>query len=328
MLLLQSAAEGRLAATLAQEGGMPSVLWAGPRKKGPVRLKLGVVVEKLRYEIECGLPILDGAPVPTKFHMDPLVKVENIWFQDAKTPVHLMERRGGACWARDDQGRRAEFHLTFWDSESALSQLLEPHRFPQVAALRQEMQRWRFYHHFRTDEDSPIRHPQIGTRTPILSHDGRDLAAALQTIIENGEDRSLEESIEQAFPGGRLGTSTEEGRFIVSLELPGLLRPMDARELSDGTLRYLCLLAALLTPRPPQVLALNEPETSLHPDLMAPLAKLIVRASGKSQIWLTTHSQRLAQCIEEESGVKSIPLEKVGGETRIAGKGKYVFDND
>src|SRR6185503_6629816 len=100
--------------------------------------------------------------------------------------------------------------------------------------------------------------------------------------------------IEQAFPGGKLATSTDDGRFIVSLELPGMLRPMDARELSDGTLRYLCLLAALLSPRPPQVLALNEPETSLHPDLMAPLAKLIVRAARDSQIWLTTHSQRLA----------------------------------
>ena len=63
--------------------------------------------------------------------------------------------------------------------------------------------------------------------------------------------------------------------------MPGILRPLEARELSDGTLRYLCLIAALLSPRPATLLALNEPEMSLHPELMQPLAELIVLASPR-----------------------------------------------
>jgi len=94
-------------------------------------------------------------------------------------------------------------------------------------------------------------------------------------------------------------------------------RALDARELSDGTLRYLCLLAALLTPRPPKVLALNEPESSLHPDLLAPLGKLIAEASHETQLWITTHSRELAWAIEEHSGASPVKLHKVEDETRL-----------
>jgi predicted ATPase len=99
--------------------------------------------------------------------------------------------------------------------------------------------------------------------------------------------------------------------------MPGFQRPFDAKELSDGTLQYLCLLAALLSPRPPNLLALNEPETSLHPDLFESLAKLIARAANKSQLWITTHSQVLADFILEYAGANPIELEKIDGATKI-----------
>ena len=99
--------------------------------------------------------------------------------------------------------------------------------------------------------------------------------------------------------------------------MPDLPRPLEAWEFSDGMLRYLCLLAALLSPRPPAVLALNEPETSLHPDLLAPLAAQIVAASERSQVWVTTHAMPLAREIERLSGVRPIELRKVSGETRV-----------
>ena len=93
---------------------------------------------------------------------------------------------------------------------------------------------------------------------------------------------------------------------------------IEATELSDGTLQYLCLLAALLSPRPPMLIALNEPETSIHPDLLVPLARLIVNASAQTQLWITTHSTRLADEISADSSCVAIQLAKVDGETRIA----------
>ena len=100
--------------------------------------------------------------------------------------------------------------------------------------------------------------------------------------------------------------------------MPDLPRPLEAWEFSDGMLRYLCLLAALLSPRPPSLLALNEPETSLHPDLLPSLAAQIVAASERSQVWVTTHSRALAEGIERLSGVRPVELRKVAGETIVA----------
>ena len=152
----------------------------------------------------------------------------------------------------------------------------------------------------------------------MLSHDGRDLAAALQTIILIGDAPALTEHLERAFPGAELEIEAIDGRFRTLLQMPTLFRPLDARELSDGTLRYLCLLAALLSPRPPPLLALNEPETSLHPDLLVPLAELLAAASKRCQLWVTTHSEPLAGELQRLTGVEPIRLAKKNGATVLA----------
>jgi predicted ATPase len=97
---------------------------------------------------------------------------------------------------------------------------------------------------------------------------------------------------------------------------------MATSELSDGTLRYLCLLAALLSPRPPPFVSLNEPEMSLHPDLLAPLGKLIAEASRRSQIWVTTHSEPLASAIAANGSVMPLRLGKELGATVLLGSGE------
>ena len=115
-----------------------------------------------------------------------------------------------------------------------------------------------------------------------------------------------------------------EARFRLLLQMPAFQRPFTAQELSDGTLRYLCLAASLLSPRPPSVLALNEPETHIHPDLLKPMAKLIVDAAQHSQLWVTTHAEPLAKEISRLSKCELIEVEKRSGETQIAGlSGKY-----
>lgn len=158
--------------------------------------------------------------------------------------------------------------------DSLFDQVGNLHASPEVLQLRESIRGWRFYDHFRTDPDAPVRQPQLGTRTPVLHHDGRDLAAALQTILEIGKAEALHAAISDAFPGAKLAIDSElGGHFCIEFYQEGLLRPLSAAELSDGTLRYLLLVAALLTPRPPTMMVLNEPETSLHPDLLPALAR-------------------------------------------------------
>lgn len=334
VFLLAKAAAGGFAQVIADEGGMPSVLWAGARKSRslgssrmePVRMLLGVKTDIFNYELSCGLPKLQG-PIPTTqfrsaFVMDPEVKEEHVWMESGGLKVTFFQRGPKGAWILDSDERLTDYSGELQPTESVLSQLREPHLYPELSALRTEMSRWRFYHHFRTDAESPLRHPQVGVRTPVLSHDGRDLAAALQTINEIGLSEELHEAIRQAFPGASLEIEHDEdnGMFAVLLRMPGLKRPLRARELSDGTLRYLCLLAALLSPRPPALLALNEPETSLHPDLLEPLAQQMVTASRNSQLWVVTHSEKLAELVEKHSGESPIRLQLENGETRVVGQ--------
>jgi predicted ATPase len=322
LYLLAAAASGRLAWTLAEEGGMPSALWAGKRKKEAVRMELGVVLEPLRYHLACGLPqsqMWATGQEPSHFMLDPEVKEERVSILDGGRVVALAERKGPTAFARDGEGRRVTYPAALRSAESLLSQLEDPHRYPTLSALRQELLAWRFYHHFRTDLEAPLRHPQVGIQTPVLSHDGRDLAAALETIREIGYLEELDAAVARAFPGARLHIESPAARFRVLLELPGLSRPLDAGELSDGTLRYLCLLAALMSPRPPPLLVLNEPETSLHSDLYLPLAELIASAARRSQLLVTTHSEALADEIARHAkDVRRVRLTKEGGETREA----------
>jgi predicted ATPase len=337
VFLLAKAAAGGFAQVIAEEGGMPSVLWAGARKSRSmgtirmegVRMSLGIKTDTFSYELVCGLP-KQSSGEKSAFSLDPEVKEERVWMDAPHgLKVTFFERSPKGAWILDNDERLADYSGELLPTESVLSQLREPHLYPELSSLRTEMSRWRFYHHFRTDAESPLRHPQVGVRTPVLAHDGRDLAAALQTINEVGQSQDLHEAIRQAFPGASLEIEHDEdnGMFAVLLRMPGLRRPLRARELSDGTLRYLCLLAALLSPHPPSLLALNEPETSLHPDLLEPLAKQLVNAAKYSQLWVVTHSQRLAELVEKFSGEAPISLEINGGETRVIGQ-RLVDDSE
>jgi predicted ATPase len=187
--------------------------------------------------------------------------------------------------------------------------------------LRETIRSWRFYDHFRTDAVAPVRQPQIGTRTPVLGHEGTDLAAALQTILEIGDHEALQLAIEDAFPGARISVNSNNALFSLAWYQPGLLRPLAASELLDGTLRYLLLVAALLTPRPPALMILNEPETSLHPDLLPALARLIRTASRATQIIVVSHAAGLVNALELDEQCVIHNLHKENGATRITGMG-------
>jgi predicted ATPase len=200
--------------------------------------------------------------------------------------------------------------------DSMLTHCSDPREAPELLTLRERMRNWRLYDHFRTDSEAPARRRQIGTYTPVLASDGADLAAAVQTIRAIGNPDDLDETIADAFPGSSISTSNNDGYFEVMMHQRGLLRSLRTSELSDGTLRYLLLTAALLSPRPPELMILNEPETSLHPDLLPPLARLIARAAKRSQTIVVSHADSLVWELVAAAG-KQIILEKQLGETVI-----------
>ena len=338
--LLADIAQGRIVQSLAAEGGLNSTLWAGPEsfsrgmregttpvqgvvRKGPVGLRLGFSSEDYGYAIDLGLPpppkpTFDGSP-STKFGRDPEIKVESVWTGERLDRANEFARRDRVmARVRDDSGAWRQVTSDLALQDSMMTFCADPDGAPELLQLRETMRGWRFYDHLRTDPDATARRPQVGTFTPVLSGDGADLAAALQTIIEIGARDDLATTIADAFAGAAVTIVEREGFFELEMRQHGLLRPLRAAELSDGTLRYLMLAAALLSPRPPALMVLNEPETSLHPDLLAPLGRLIATASARSQVIVVSHARALVAALEGTDGCRTITLEKQLGETRVA----------
>ena len=331
--LLADVAQGRIIPSLAAEGGLPSALWAGPesfsrgmregtvpvqgvRRDGPVSLKLGFSSEEYGYAIDLGLP----APVPrTRFLKDPQIKRESVWTGETLGRLNgFADRSGPSVRVRNQKGAWQQSAETLQPSDSMLTHCTDPREAPELLTLRERLRAWRFYDHLRTDLEAPARRRQVGTRTQVLASDGADLPAAIVTIQEIGAADELDAAVADAFPGSSVGVIDMDGFFEVEMRQHGLLRPLRAAELSDGTLHYLLLVAALLSPRPPELMILNEPETSLHPDLLPPLARLIAQASGRSQVIVVSHARVLASALADAGG-RPIVLEKELGETLVSG---------
>jgi predicted ATPase len=339
--LLADVSRNGAVAALAREGGLHSTLWAGPEqgtkpgratqgtvRTAPVALRLGFGGDEFGYAIDLGLPIPSGDPEAAKFNLDPAIKTEAVWSGPVLRPAtSLIKRHNNAVTIRGADGKWSPKPYPIAPFDSMLSEFADPEAAPELFRVRDRIRSWRFYDHFRTDAQAPARAPQIGTRTPVLAHDGADLAAALQTIVATGRRAELGEAIDGAFPGSRLEIEVEAyGRFSLQLWQRGLLRPLGAPELSDGTLRYLLLVAALLSPRPADLLVFNEPETSLHPDLLQPLGALVAAVSQRSQIIVVSHSGGLIEGIKRAAAklhtdVGMVELEKANGETVLPGQG-------
>ena len=329
--LSETAHDGAIAA-LAREGGLTSTLWAGPEKvsrdvkngvfptqgtvrKHPIGLKLGFSGDEFGYALDLGLP----PKAETAFVLDAEIKAEAVWHGPILRAGSLLAERSGPVVRvrRSDGWNVTDHRLALWSS--IMSEVADAESAPEVFALKQMLASWRFYDHLRTDRDAPARQSIVGTRTPVLASDGGDLAAAIQTILESRPDDQFNQYVDRAFPGSSVHITVEAGRFQLQFAQADLLRALSAEELSEGTLRYLLLLTALLSPLPAPLLVLNEPETSLHPSMLPALADLVRAASSESQIIVVTHSKVLVGALAK-AGAERHELVKENGETRITGQ--------
>ncbi|UXN62140.1 AAA family ATPase [Phyllobacterium zundukense] len=333
MQLIKASAEGTLSYEIAREGGMQSALWTGKRRSGPVRMgftaefdgddtaiRSGYSVETglaPSYQVEVGL----RPPAAAGFAFEPQIKEETLSIDSGRRPVEMMGRKGPAVFARDDSGRRVEHPVKLLDSETGLAILGSSGRYPEIGDLRATLLGWRFYHGFRTDRDSPVRRPSLAITAPMLDEDGGNLAAVFATLVHIREDTiDLDRCIAEALAGATLDVPVPGETATFGLRLPEfpqrLFRP---EELSDGQIRFLALAGALLSYRLPRLIALNEPETSLHPSMLPALADMIAQAAERTQLWIVTHSRALADEISARTGVRAMTVVRQDGATSIEG---------
>lgn len=325
--LLADVADGRLIGSLAAAGGLSSVLWAGPEvisgamrrgevpvqgtglRKAPISLQMGFASDDLGYLVDVGLPSpglgQPSHPAAWLFQRDPIIKREAVFAGPVLRPAATLASR-----PKDMDPR-----------SSILDDLPGSEEHPELASMRRLIRSWRFHDPLRVDADSLARLPQVITHTAALSHDGHDLAAALLTTYESAWGGPLRGAVADAFQGATLDWVADEVRGVVALRQPGMLRPMEASELSDGTLRFLALAAALLPVEAPSLLVLNEPETSLHPDVLPALGALILAACERTQVVVVSHSRPLIDLLARYPGAVCHELAKDVGETVVAGRG-------
>ena len=297
--LFAALADGTFPQLMAEEGGTPSCFWAGsiPGPKRPKTVKLHLGSATFDWKMVFGLvPTTPGDP--TMFRTDPDMKKEHL---NSELGSHNRTE-----WARD-----------IGHNESMLSYIRDAVSYPALALAREDILSWRFYDGFRNDTDSPLRKGSARAWSPVLAMDGANLAATLQTIRESSFPDRLEEVIAMAFPDHLLEIVASDSELHIEWRLPELSRPLRASELSDGTLRFIALCAALLAPKAPACLVLNEPENSLNPSLFPALAQLIYYANEASQVIVITHSEELSELLEQEQGAMLQSLVLDEGATRL-----------
>jgi predicted ATPase len=191
--------------------------------------------------------------------------------------------------------RKMNLRRETWRSdESILVQRRDPQRFPEFSSLAIQYGRISIYRGWDTTRYSQIRQP---SRTDLPSDrllpDATNLSIVLSNILSSSMGENLERRLRR-FHGGyqKITTNIFGGNVQIYLDEKGT-SPISAYQMSDGFLRYLCLLAILCHPTPPPLICIEEPEIGLHPDMILEVLDLLVEASGRTQVIITTHSDMI-----------------------------------
>jgi predicted ATPase len=134
----------------------------------------------------------------------------------------------------------------------------------------------------------------------FLIEDGSNMGLILNDLLHRGMRKSIIERLSHFYDGIEdVTTKVHGGTIQVFLHEEGMNQPIPATRLSDGTLRYLCLLCVLLHPDPPSLVCIEEPELGVHPDILPRIGEMLVGASERTQLIVTTHSDVLVSALSE-----------------------------
>ena len=233
-------------------------------------------------------------------------------------PYRYFGYLNGTAIVKRKAGANQRFARTDLDpSQSILSQRKDPHDFPEITYLGQQFDTIRIYREWSFGRQATARQPQSSDLpNNFLAEDTSNLALVLNRLRRTPSvKKHLVEMAGKLYEGlTDFDVLVEGGTVQVFLEESDITVP--AARLSDGTLRYLCLLAILCDDDPPPLVCIEEPELGLHPDMMPTLAGLLREASARCQLIVTTHSDVLVDALTEEPE-NVIVCEKHEGRTTL-----------
>jgi len=206
------------------------------------------------------------------------------------------------------------------ESELAIFQVKDLYRYPTPYALLKQFQEWTLYRDINVGPEAPVRLPALLRPTTRLSENGANLSPVLHTIKEQHRDRWEEilELLHTAYPEFRdirVPGEGGDGKVLLRwVEHPYEKEGVSANSLSDGTLKFLCLIAILMSPDPPPLICIDEPELGLHPDWIKLVAEMMQSAAARTQLIVATHSPQIVAGLDPE---QVIVTEKKDGETHL-----------
>lgn len=174
--------------------------------------------------------------------------------------------------------------------------------YPELSYISAQFEHFGFFRDLSLGRSTSLRKPQsVDLPGDFLLEDGSNLALVLNDLQHRPATKRLLLEKLKLFYGGveDVTTKVQGGTIQVFFHEEGLSSPVPATRLSDGTLRYLCLLAILCHPEPPPLVCIEEPELGLHPDILPTIADLLVDAAQRTQLIVTTHSEALVSKLSE-----------------------------
>ena len=311
---LLKAAPKELAAPVREGGGIRNWMW---KRQTRLTATVEAIIENpggnqpLRHTIEF------TESQQTFKMVDELVENEHPYPGHDDSYFFYRFQRGNPVLAVRGEDRRLLRRDDVISDESILSQRKDPDQFPELAYLSGLYGGFRFYREWAFGRKAVVRQPHsIDVRPSPLMEDFTNLGMFLSRLRQDPKTKaSLIDKLSDAYEGLADFELNFEGGTVQIFFTEGELA-VPALRLSDGSLRYLCLLAILLDPDPPPLVGIEEPEMGVHPDLMPKLADLLVDASSRCQLVVTTHSDILVDALSERPD-SVVVCEKHDGQTSM-----------
>jgi len=309
--LISVSAQGRLSKYIQRMGGMEPLVWDGMSdsisfefKASPLAKERDLERESLTYSV---LMARLGKGSSYRIENELLANYYRVLKNNNSEPFKFLERQ--KLFARIfDENERALVapEESVVEEETLLSMAAGPFTNNKyITQFQKEMQKWSVYHDLHVNHDAVIRQPTITRPEKRVTPDGQNLISVLHTLYTG--DRSFKNAINMAMRAA-FGNDFEElvfppasdQRIQLRIRWKTLQREQSASDLSDGTLRFLFLLTVLASPEPAPVIAIDEPETGLHPSMFPIIAEHSLEATRRAQVIFTTHSPQFLDAFNNE----------------------------
>jgi len=299
---------------IREGGGVEDYLWKGltakkvpaagieatvyyPEGNGPLKYRLAFTMVGQRLEIS------DEAvenPYPGIGEVDVYFYYR---FQSGHPVLNVRTKADAHAATNQGRERRSLHQEDVAAGQSILSQRKDPDQYPEITYLGNQFGRIRLYREWNLGRNTEPRKPQkVDLPGDFLSENADNLPLVLNTLESRSETRTtVNKYLRKFYQTADAVTARLLGGTVQLVIHEQGLKEIPATRLSDGTLRYLCLLAVLCHPDPPPLVCLEEPEIGLHPDILPTVAELLTLASERTQLIVTTHSDILVSALTDSA---------------------------